>query len=312
MKTSLVVMAAGLGSRFKGGIKQLEPVDDFNHIIMDYSVHDAISAGFNKIIFVIRKDIESDFKEAIGNRIEQVCASHNVEVAYAFQEREAIPEGFVVPPERIKPWGTGHAVLSAKRLIREPFAVINADDYYGRSAFDNVRKFLVSEPGESHFCMPGFTLKNTLSEYGGVTRGICQVNQNGYLSNIVETKNIIKTETGACADDRILDPNVLVSMNMWGLTPDFLDVLEEGFIHFFETEVKLQPLQAEYLLPIYIGKLLQESAIRVKVLETNDMWFGVTYQEDKPVVFRNFRELINAGIYGCDLYGDLSDRKAPL
>lgn len=298
-------MAAGIGSRFGGGIKQLAPVDDAGHIIMDYSIHDAIEAGFNKIVFIIRRDIEADFREVIGNRIEELCASLDVEVGYAFQAKDAIPEGFAVPEGRTKPWGTGQAVLSAKDVVHEPFAVLNADDYYGKEAFVKIHDYLVTQAAENHFCMAGFVLSNTLSENGGVTRGICQKNTDDFLTDVVETIDIVKTSNGAAVGGKELDCDALVSMNMWGLTPGFMKTLEEGFVNFFETAVPKNPLKAEYLLPIYIGQLLRENRVKVKVLRTNDKWFGVTYQEDKPLVMQSIRDLIQSGVYGGDLYGDL-------
>lgn len=298
-------MAAGIGSRFGGGIKQLAPVDDAGHIIMDYSIHDAIEAGFNKIIFVIRRDIEADFREVIGNRIEAVCAPLGVEVGYAFQSKEDIPCGFSVPEERTKPWGTGQAVLAAKDLIHEPFVVLNADDYYGKEAFVKIHDFLVSSCGENQFCMAGFHLKNTLSNFGGVTRGICQVSADGFLTNVVETTDIIKTAAGAAANGNEVDVDALVSMNMWGLTPGFMNFLKEGFMTFLEHVVPTNPLKAEYLLPTYIGQLLQQGKISVKVLPTSDKWFGITYQEDKPLVIESFQQLIRTGVYREDLYIDL-------
>ena len=221
MKTTLLIMAAGIGSRFGTGIKQLEPVDDANHIIMDYSIHDAIEAGFNHVVFIIRKDIEKEFKEVIGDRIASICSSHNVTVDYAFQDINDIPGE--LPGGRTKPWGTGQAVLAAKNVIDTPFIVINADDYYGKEGFKAVHEYLVN--GDK-FCMAGFVLKNTLSDNGGVTRGICKMDENGNLTEVVETKNIVKTADGAEADGVAVDVNSLVSMNMWGLTPEFLDVLE--------------------------------------------------------------------------------------
>lgn len=221
MKTTLLIMAAGIGSRFGGGIKQLEPVDNNNHIIMDYSIHDAIEAGFNHVVFIIRRDIEEEFKEVIGERIAGICGKHGVTVDYAFQDINDIPGS--LPEGRTKPWGTGQAVLAAKNVLHTPFIVINADDYYGKEGFKAVHEYLVSG-GKS--CMAGFVLKNTLSDNGGVTRGICKMDDSNNLTKVDETRNIVKTENGAEADGVIINIDSLVSMNMWGLTPDFLEVLE--------------------------------------------------------------------------------------
>ena len=221
METTLLIMAAGIGSRFGGGIKQLEPVDNNNHIIMDYSIHDAIEAGFNHVVFIIRRDIEEEFKEVIGERIAEICEKHGVTVDYAFQDINDIPGS--LPEGRTKPWGTGQAVLAAKNVLHTPFIVINADDYYGKEGFKAVHEYLVNG-GKS--CMAGFVLKNTLSDNGGVTRGICKMDDSNNLTKVDETKNIIKTENGAEADGVIIDIDSLVSMNMWGLTLDFLEVLE--------------------------------------------------------------------------------------
>ncbi len=305
MTTTLLIMAAGIGSRFGGGIKQLATIDSQHHIIMDYSIHDAIEAGFNKIVFVIRRDIEADFRRIIGDRIEAVCRNLGVEVCYAFQSLEDLPDGAKLPEGRKKPWGTCQAVLSARNLIREPFAILNADDYYGKEAFVKIHDFLTSGIQENEFCMAGFILKNTLSDNGGVTRGICQVDDMGFLTDVIETSNIEATENGAVADGQELDPNERVSMNMWGLTPGFMHALETGFCTFFEEQVSKNPLKAEFLIPVFIGKLLKEKKISVKVLETRDKWFGVTYQEDRETVVSSIRELIRSGVYSENLYGDL-------
>ena len=217
MQTTLLIMAAGIGSRFGGGIKQLEPVDEQGHIIMDYSIHDAIEAGFNKVVFIIRKDIENEFKDVIGNRIEAVCKAHSVTVEYVFQDINDIPGE--LPEGRTKPWGTGQAVLAAKDVLTTPFVVINADDYYGKEGFREIHDYLV-KGGQS--CMAGFVLKNTLSDNGGVTRGICKMDEYNNLTEIVETSNIVKNAEGAEADGVKLDTESLVSMNMWGLAPEFL------------------------------------------------------------------------------------------
>lgn len=293
-------MAAGIGSRFGGGIKQLEPVDAQNHIIMDYSVHDAIEAGFNHVIFIIRKDIETEFKEVIGNRIASICAKYDVTVDYAFQDMNDIPGE--LPEGRTKPWGTGQAVLAAKDLIHTPFIVINADDYYGKEGFRAVHEYLV-QGGKA--CMAGFVLKNTLSDNGAVTRGVCKMDNENHLTEVEETKNIVKTAAGAEAEGRTLDMDSLVSMNMWGLTQDFIKTLEDGFKEFFEKEVPVNPLKSEYLIPIYIGELLAEGKMSVKVLRTNDTWYGMTYKEDVAAVKESFREMLEKGIYKEDLYSDL-------
>lgn len=308
MKTALVIMAAGIGSRFGGGIKQLAAVGPNGEIIMDFSIHDAIEAGFNKIVFIIRRDIEDAFKEAIGNRIEGICAGLGVEIAYAYQALDSLPEGITVPEGRSKPWGTGQAVLACKGLLHEPFAVINADDYYGKEAFVKLHDFLqgYTPAHPEKLCMAGFVLKNTLSDNGAVTRGICQMDGEGYLTGVAETSGIEKTAGGGAAAGGVaVDPESLCSMNMWGLTPEFVDLLERGFVEFFETAAPANPLKAEYLLPIYIDELLRKGAVSVKVLPTGDRWFGVTYQEDKPVVIESFARLIEAGVYRRDLFSDL-------
>jgi len=303
-KTALVVMAAGIGSRFGGGIKQLEPVGPNGEIIMDYSIHDALEAGFNKVVFIIRKDLEKDFKEIIGNRIEKIT-----EVEYAFQEVTNLPGGFVNPEGRTKPWGTGHAVLSTKGLVKEPFVVINADDYYGKEAFVKVHDYLVAERpdnGKFDFCMAGFIIGNTLSDNGAVTRGVCQV-EDSFLTDIVETSGIVKLPGGGVGvpgeDGNLvpIDANGYVSMNMWGLTPDFLEEVEKGFIEFLGN-VKEGDLKAEYLLPGIIDNLLKSSKATVKVLETKDKWFGVTYKEDKQSVVDSFKKLIADGVYNEKLF----------
>lgn len=304
-KTALVIMAAGVGSRYNGGIKQLEIVGPNGECIMDYSIHDAIDAGFDKIIFIIREEMLEFFREIIGHRIENMCTLHGIKVEYAFQYLEDIPEGFSVPADRVKPWGTGQAVLAARDKIDCPFCVINADDYYGKEAFRRVHDFLISSEDPLSYCMAGFILKNTLSENGTVTRGVCQVDERGRLTDIIETKEIRKTADGAASGDLILDPNGFVSMNMWGLKEGFLDILTERFVEFFRNDVPADPLKAEYLLPILIGKLLKMKRVSVDVLETRDEWFGVTYKEDKEKVVESFRRLIENGTYQSELYSDL-------
>ena len=296
-KKTLVILAAGIGSRFGGGVKQLTPVDDSGHIIIDYSIHDAIAAGFNKIVFIIRHDIELDFREVIGYRIESICKPLCVEVAYAFQETSNLPDAFKERfADRTKPWGTGHAVLCAADQIDSPFAVINADDYYGRAGFKKAADFLGSD-----YALIGYILKNTLSDNGGVTRGICTV-KDGKLIAINETKNIVKTATGAEANGKALDIESLVSMTFWCYPKEFLDVLKNGFPAFLNSMT--DPMKDEYLLPIIADGMLKEG-VEYSVLSTEDQWFGVTYQEDKEAVRENFKRLILAGVYNSDLYEDL-------
>ena len=296
-KTALVIMAAGIGSRFGGGIKQLEPVGPNGEIIMDYSIRDAVEAGFDKVVFVIRKDLEKDFKEVIGDRIEK-----QIPVEYAFQELDDIPQEFQEKFQgRTKPWGTGQAILACRGKVTEPFLVINADDFYGKEAYVEAYQYLKEKKeasGKEPICMVGFVLNNTLSENGGVTRGVCEVDENGHLTNIVETHNIIRKGEKAEAEDgaKELELDVPVSMNMWGLQPEFLDILEKGFHEFLET-TKADDLKAEYLLPTIIGGLLKEGRAEVTVLNSKDKWFGVTYKEDKESVVNAIKELIEKGIY---------------
>ena len=306
MKTTLVIMAAGIGSRYGGGIKQLAAVGPNGEILMDYSIHDAVAAGFGKIVFIIRRDIEQAFREVIGDRIEKVCADLGVEVAYAYQALDDLPAGAALPAGRTKPWGTGQAVLACRGLLHEPFAVINADDYYGKQAYAALHGFLQQyDPAcPGRLCMAGFVLKNTLSDNGAVTRGICKMNADGYLTGVDETKGIEKTADGAAANGRALDVESLVSMNMWGLTPEFVDLLQAGFAEFFAHPAE-DMTRAEYLLPIYIDELLQAGKVSVRVLKTDDKWFGVTYQEDKPAVQQAFARLIDQGAYRSDLFSDL-------
>lgn len=302
-KAALVIMAAGIGSRFGGGIKQLAPVGPNGEIIMDYSVYDALEAGFDKVVFVIRKDLEKDFKEVIGNRIEK-----QVEVAYVYQELDDIPEIYREKfSGRTKPWGTGQAILCCKDVVDSPFLVINADDYYGKSAFREAYNYLTRIPdtGKIQVCMVGFVLKNTLSDNGGVTRGLCTVDGEGMLTGITETHNIEKDGDHAVVrldgKESVLDAETPVSMNMWGLTPVFFDILQSGFERFL-AETSETDLKAEYLLPTIIGSLLKDGEISVKVLKSDDQWFGVTYKEDRESVMNAVRGLVESGIYPSSLY----------
>lgn len=302
--TTLVIMAAGIGSRFGGGIKQLEPVGPNGEIIMDYSIHDALEAGFNDIVFIIRKDLEKDFKEVIGDRI-----AKKAKVSYAFQEMDDLPEGFSKPEGRKKPWGTGQAILVCKDIVKNPFVVINADDYYGKEAFVKVHNYLVQDREKNDkldFCMAGFILSNTLSENGGVTRGVCQVDENEMLAGVIETHDITKGDDGVQIPDgnggyQTIDGNSHVSMNMWGFTPEILEELEKGFVIFLEN-LSPDDIKSEYLLPTIVDQLIQSKKAQVKVLETKDKWFGVTYKEDKQVVVDSFQRLIEEGVYSSPLF----------
>ena len=295
MKKTLVILAAGIGSRFVGGIKQLEKVGPGGEIIMDYSVHDAIKAGFNKIVFIIRKEIEEDFRNIIGNRIEKACEGLGIEFVYVFQSMDNIPEK--LREGRVKPWGTGHAVLGCKGYINEPFAVINADDYYGKDGFVKASKLL----DEGKYGLIGYVLKNTLSENGGVSRGLCTI-ENGKLTAINETRHIIGTPEGAEADGIYIDPETVVSMNFWCLPASFIGVLEEGFPEFLETNTDL--LKGEYMLPAVVDSLIKKG-VEVEALRTDAQWFGVTFMEDKPAVVESFRKLYEEKEYCNDLYSDL-------
>ena len=301
MKTTLLIMAAGLGSRY-GGNKQIDHIGPHGEILLEYSIYDAMAAGFDKVVFVIKRSMADTFRELIGDKI-----AKKVEVEYAYQEYDSLPDGFVPPEGRTKPYGTVHAVLVAKDLIHEPFAVINADDYYGKEAFVQLHDFLQGyTPDKSgDLAMAGFVLKNTLSDNGAVTRGICQMNDAHYLTGVLETSGIEKTADGAAAGGKSIDTDSLVSMNMWALTPEFVDLLDAGFVEFFEKAEPANPLKAEYLLPIYIDELLHAGKVSVKVLPTHDKWFGVTYAEDKQTVIDSFAKLVADGVYKKDLFSDL-------
>lgn len=301
---TLVIMAAGIGSRFGGGIKQLAPVGPNDEIIMDYSIYDAKEAGFNKVVFVIRKDLEEEFDRVIGSRIKQV-----IDVEYVFQELNNIPEVYQEKlKNRTKPWGTGQAILCCKDVVKEPFLVINADDYYGKQAYKEAYDYLVNDQvsnGKEQIAMVSFILKNTLSDNGGVTRGICSVNEDNHLIDIVETHNIEKGNNCAfvkAGENMInIDLQVPVSMNMWALQPGIFEILERKFKEFL-SQLDDEDIKAEYLLPTIIGDLLKEEKADVTVLKSLDNWFGVTYQEDKQSVIDSIKELISAGIYPDKLY----------
>lgn len=304
-KTALVIMAAGIGSRFGKGIKQLTPVGPSGEIIMEYSIHDALEAGFNKIVFIIRKDLEEEFRRIIGTKIEQLA-----EVVYVFQELEDLPSGYTKPEERTKPWGTGQAVLCCRNMVKEPFAVINADDYYGKEPFVKIHEYLVAdhetENGVTDICMAGFVLKNTLSDHGGVTRGICMLQENAVLAGVKETQNIEKTPQGAGVRNadgslELIPEDSLVSMNMWGFQPEFIRILEEGFVEFLDG-IEPGDLKKEYLLPVKVDQLIREKKAKVTVLRTDARWFGVTYQEDREAVIQAIQDLVQQGVYKEKLF----------
>lgn len=305
-KATLVIMAAGLGSRFGGGVKQLAPVGPSGEMIMDYSIYDALEAGFNKVVFIIRKDLEEEFKELIGHRIEK-----KVETAYVFQELSDIPLQYREKlTGRTKPWGTGQAVLCCRDVVKEPFLVINADDYYGKEAYREAYSYLtkaVEEPetdGKMKIGMVGFVLGNTLSENGAVTRGVCRVGQDGTLKEIKETYGIVREGDKAVSVNEELREEISldspVSMNMWALKPGFFHVLEEGFQEFLGSLVE-EDVKKEYLLPQIIGGLVQENKAEVTVLRSSDRWFGVTYREDREGVAREIQGLIQKGVYPSTL-----------
>ena len=298
----LVIMAAGIGSRFGAGIKQLTPVGPSGEVILEYSVHDALEAGFDRVVFVTRKDLEKTFHEIVGDRIAKICPT-----AYAFQELDDLPEGFTCPEGRTKPWGTGQAILCCRNIVKGPFAIINADDYYGKEAFKLMHDYL-AETGDQkgRYCMAGFILGNTLSDNGAVTRGVCKVDENGNLTGVNETHGIVKTADGAAVEEDgklvPIDVNSHVSMNLWGLTPEFFERLEKGFVEFLGSR-KEGDIKSEYLLPTVIDGMIQSGKAKVKVLETPDKWFGVTYAEDKQTVVDAFAALHNAGVYPNPLFG---------
>lgn len=297
MKTSLVIMAAGMGSRY-GGLKQIDKVDEDGHIIIDFSIHDALKAGFDKIIFIIKKEIEKEFKETVGNRIQQIA-----DVEYVFQELDKLPAGFTVPEGRVKPWGTEHAIWCCKDVLEGPFAVINADDYYGQGAFEMMYQALTSKHDVDTYHMVGYVLANTLTENGTVSRGVCEVDDQGRLVKIVERTKIQKDGDGASFSEdggetwTKINPQSIVSMNLWGFDTSIMDELDRDLIRFLETKAKENPLKSESFLPSFVQQMLSSKKAQVKVLTTNDKWFGVTYKEDKEKVVNAIRDLKAKGVY---------------
>lgn len=295
---TLVIMAAGMGSRY-GGLKQIDPVDSYGNKIIDFSIYDAIRAGFKKVIFIIKRENLDDFKSCIGDIVKD-----HIEVEYVFQELTNIPEGFSVPADRVKPWGTAHAVLSAIDSVDGPFAVINADDFYGREAFMKIHDYLMTTSDDSvyRYAMVGYKLINTLTENGSVSRGVCSTDSEDFLTDIEEKTKIIRTETGAQFTDNDKDyedisPDTIVSMNMWGFSKSFLAELKSAFKTFMEKEVPNNPLKAECYLPFVVDDLIKAGKATVKVLTSSDKWFGVTYKEDKPFVVESIQGLKDKGEY---------------
>ena len=301
-KPVLVVMAAGMGSRY-GGLKQIDPVGSQGEAILDYSLYDAWQAGFETAVIIIKEAIKADFMETVGKRLEK-CP---LEIRYAYQEMDQLPAGYTVPEGRTKPWGTCHAVLAAKEAIDgAPFAVLNADDFYGRTAFRTVYNWLINNDDPSSYCMVGYEVGKTVTDHGGVTRGICKADFNGYLTKIVETSGIEKYEGGIRMPVKDgwqdLDPKTLVSMNLWGYMPSYLEEIESHFPAFLDYALRENPMKGEFLLPTFIGELVDEGKISLKVLSSPDNWFGVTYAADKPKVVAALRELTENGRYPDGLW----------
>lgn len=303
-KPVLIIMAAGMGSRY-GGLKQIDPVDEQGHIIMDFSIYDAVKAGFEKVIFIIKKEIEQDFREKIGDRLEQ-----RIQVEYVYQDMENLPEGFAVPEGRVKPWGTAHAVLSCLTAVDGPFAVINADDYYGQQAFQMIYDYLAShrDTDRYQYTMVGYMLENTLTENGHVARGVCETDENGKLTKITERVRIEKHENDPAytEDDGAtwtsLPGDTVVSMNMWGFTESMLPEIRDRFAAFLKENLPKNPLKCEYFLPFVVDELIREDKAEVTVLKSRDRWYGVTYREDKPVVVKAIQDLKDQGLYPQGLW----------
>jgi len=299
MKTSLVILAAGIGSRFGGGVKQIAPVGPNGEIIIDYSISDALEAGFDKVVFIIRRDIEKDFKEVIGNRVEKLC-----EVEYVYQSVDDLPYAPPCLPDRKKPWGTTQALWCARDAVKEPFLIINADDYYGKSAYKTAHDFLVSNSDNGDklsLGMVAFMLGNTLSDNGGVTRGVCETDDNSMLVKVTEMYEIVKTAKGAVSGDTVIDMNSPVSMNMWCFTPRVFEKAEIALDKFLRLLGK-EDVKAEHVLPTFVDELVKNGEATVKVLHSNDTWVGVTYAEDKPYVVNYFKKLISDGVYPEKLF----------
>lgn len=295
----LVIMAAGMGSRY-GGLKQIDPVDAEGHIIIDYSIHDAIKAGFKNITFIIKKAIEKDFREVIDSHLR----GKNITVRYVFQELDKLPEGYTVPEGRTKPFGTAHALLCCLGTVDEPFAVINADDYYGANAFSKIYDFLMNSDDDEkyHFAMVGYRIKNTVTEQGTVARGVCEYDGDSMLKRVTERTKISTNKDGKIwytedGEDFELDPDTLVSMNLWGFTPAYLRECEARFPKFLDENLPKNPEKCEFFLPSVVSELIAEGKADVKVLDNTDKWYGVTYKEDKVTVVEAFKRLKAEGVY---------------
>ena len=294
----LVVMAAGMGSRY-GGLKQIDPVGPNGQIIMHYSIYDAWKAGFRRVVFIIKEELLDPFRERIGNAAEKL-----MQVDYVFQSPDKLPEGCTMPEGRTKPLGTGHAIYCVRGVVSEPFAVINADDFYGAQAFQCLYDYLkdAQDDDKYRYCMVGYRVENTLTENGTVSRGICEADENGYLADIVERTAISRDANGVISDPEAgeIAEGTLVSMNMWGFTPSFLDELETGLRTFMTDELPKNPAKGEYYLPFAVDHLIQNGQATAKVLQTSAQWYGVTYKEDKPVVVDALRRMTEAGLYPAE------------
>ena len=303
MNKTLVLMAAGFGTRFGGGVKQIEPVGPNGEVLMDYAVCDAMRAGFDRVVFILRREIEEEFRAGVGRRTEAKC-----DVEYVYQELDDLPDGFSLPELRKKPWGTAQAVWACRKVLNAPFCVLNADDFYGLTAYQKVFDYIYAperKAGSMDLCMAGYVLGNTLSMSGTVTRGLCRMNGEGYLTDVVETGGIYLDGTQPCVGEgsqkRLLDANEIVSMNIWGLPTEFIPYIEENFVRFLREITPENAAKAEYLLPILAGDMLKRKEGTIRVLPTDDKWFGMTYAADKALTEKMIRELVEEGKYPAKL-----------
>ena len=300
-KPILVIMAAGMGSRY-GGLKQMDPIGGHGQVILDYSIYDARRAGFETVVFVIKHEIEADFKERVGQRVERY-----MDVRYAFQRMDDLPEGYSIPEGRVKPWGTAQAALAAQPFVDGPFAILNADDYYGPEAFRVIYDHLRAHPDGDEYAMVAYRLENTVTDYGHVARGVCRVGADGYLTGIVERTHIEKGPPPRFTEDggetwTALPGNAMVSMNFWGFTPSLLEQAQARFPVFLDNALAQNPMKTEYLLPTLVGQLVDEGRARVHALSSGDKWYGVTYKEDKPAVAAAIAKMTEDGLYPDELW----------